>query len=104
PTFAAHLHVLPSSPTRRSSDLCKQVFVPLLVCATLKSTASADGGNRPRCKHGTNHASLHAVCSVLWGVIATPCEIQGPMPPWTRDRKSTRLNSSHQIISYAVFS
>src|SRR5438552_6334904 len=22
---------------------------------------------------------------------------------WTRDRKSTRLNSSHQIISYAVF-
>src|SRR5258708_13117015 len=28
-------------------------------------------------------------------------------PPWTglfsRDRKSTRLNSSHQIISYAVF-
>src|SRR5258708_10116931 len=23
--------------------------------------------------------------------------------PWHRDRKSTRLNSSHQIISYAVF-
>src|SRR5258708_13038193 len=23
--------------------------------------------------------------------------------PWQRDRKSTRLNSSHQIISYAVF-
>src|SRR5258708_23895536 len=23
--------------------------------------------------------------------------------PWSRDRKSTRLNSSHQIISYAVF-
>src|SRR5258708_15469792 len=22
---------------------------------------------------------------------------------WTQDRKSTRLNSSHQIISYAVF-
>src|SRR5258708_25124713 len=22
---------------------------------------------------------------------------------WTKDRKSTRLNSSHQIISYAVF-
>src|SRR5258708_37381285 len=26
----------------------------------------------------------------------------GPRPP-RRDRKSTRLNSSHQIISYAVF-
>src|SRR5258708_29265409 len=26
-----------------------------------------------------------------------------PVPPQSRDRKSTRLNSSHQIISYAVF-
>src|SRR5947208_7683074 len=26
-----------------------------------------------------------------------------PGPPRGRDRKSTRLNSSHQIISYAVF-
>src|SRR5436190_22063971 len=25
-----------------------------------------------------------------------------PPPPW-RDRKSTRLNSSHTVISYAVF-
>src|SRR5258708_17013937 len=25
------------------------------------------------------------------------------VPPLQRDRKSTRLNSSHQIISYAVF-
>src|SRR5258708_30443260 len=25
------------------------------------------------------------------------------VPPQCRDRKSTRLNSSHQIISYAVF-
>src|SRR2546430_3524092 len=24
-------------------------------------------------------------------------------PPWPRDRKSTRLNSSHSQISYAVF-
>src|SRR5947208_8991673 len=26
-----------------------------------------------------------------------------PRRKWSRDRKSTRLNSSHQIISYAVF-
>src|SRR5437762_9899882 len=25
------------------------------------------------------------------------------MPPWIGDRKSTRLNSSHRCISYAVF-
>src|SRR5947207_12673511 len=24
-------------------------------------------------------------------------------PPWSGDRKSTRLNSSHTVISYAVF-
>src|SRR5258708_31758074 len=30
-------------------------------------------------------------------------EPQMPEPPPVSDRKSTRLNSSHQIISYAVF-
>src|SRR5258708_30066597 len=28
---------------------------------------------------------------------------EGALASWRRDRKSTRLNSSHQIISYAVF-
>src|SRR5256885_5592375 len=39
---------------------------------------------------------MSSVCSTLWSVISTP------MPRW-RDRKSTRLNSSHLVISYAVF-
>src|SRR5947208_13322993 len=30
-------------------------------------------------------------------------EFDGELPLKTKDRKSTRLNSSHQIISYAVF-
>src|SRR5207244_13225694 len=44
--------------------------------------------------------------SLLEGVVATSVE---PTPSSklpicaSRDRKSTRLNSSHQIISYAVF-
>src|SRR5437870_11391671 len=29
--------------------------------------------------------------------------VSGPYPDWTKDRKSTRLNSSHVAISYAVF-
>src|SRR5258708_25705326 len=29
--------------------------------------------------------------------------VEGSAPRFRRDRKSTRLNSSHQIISYAVF-
>src|SRR5438552_9940141 len=44
--------------------------------AALRRLAPHDGGNRPR---GGRH------------------------PASARDRKSTRLNSSHQIISYAVF-
>src|SRR5258708_10740401 len=39
---------------------------------------------------------------------ATPTTVEGPFhvpnaPAMAQDRKSTRLNSSHQIISYAVF-
>src|SRR5947208_7815003 len=41
--------------------------------------------------------------------IASTSAVQSPLARkarkwrWNRDRKSTRLNSSHQIISYAVF-
>src|SRR2546430_7795261 len=40
----------------------------------------------------------------LWtpGVLGRPTR-RGPTPPVVRDRKSTRLNSSHSQISYAVF-
>src|SRR5258708_28856180 len=49
---------------------------------------------------------------VLAVVLLPPCPInykrkdrptQGGLVITTKDRKSTRLNSSHQIISYAVF-
>src|SRR2546429_6355273 len=32
-----------------------------------------------------------------------PARVQRPRPSWATDRKSTRLNSSHGYISYAVF-
>src|SRR5258708_30677676 len=35
--------------------------------------------------------------------LAAPDRQVGPTRSYHRDRKSTRLNSSHQIISYAVF-
>src|SRR5258708_24501608 len=40
-----------------------------------------------------------------WSDCTEPCCISCKRPPLyhTTDRKSTRLNSSHQIISYAVF-
>src|SRR5256885_11919132 len=36
-------------------------------------------------------------------VRADLVEVRGPAPVSIRDRKSTRLNSSHLVISYAVF-
>src|SRR5258708_37469299 len=35
--------------------------------------------------------------------VATEALVRAPADGYTLDRKSTRLNSSHQIISYAVF-
>src|SRR5258708_37256011 len=41
--------------------------------------------------------------SLLWGLIGLGLIALVLIRPHSRDRKSTRLNSSHQIISYAVF-
>src|SRR5258708_19501579 len=50
--------------------------------------------------------SAISVCAIIdwafWGVIVL--SIIFTLVAAFRDRKSTRLNSSHQIISYAVFS
>src|SRR5437762_7209715 len=36
--------------------------------------------------------------------LASPSDVSYPQAPeWSADRKSTRLNSSHRCISYAVF-
>src|SRR5258708_30932809 len=42
---------------------------------------------------------MHCPCHEGWFEIRNGEPVAGP----PRDRKSTRLNSSHQIISYAVF-
>src|SRR5207253_10694383 len=90
--------VLHSFPTRRSSDLAF-----LLIGGTGRrcgrrqvsaTDASAVRKSRPRL------VSLPAAERVL--LLA----VQQPHPagqPAHRDRKSTRLNSSHVAISYAVF-
>src|SRR2546427_2421557 len=50
-----------------------------------------------------------AALSVAWKpfTLAVPLLVAAIVPPiaqaWLRDRKSTRLNSSHSQISYAVF-
>src|SRR2546426_7185813 len=39
----------------------------------------------------------------LGGFVARPAQVAGHDGNWFIDRKSTRLNSSHLVISYAVF-
>src|SRR5256885_4651844 len=42
--------------------------------------------------------------SELWAICVNPAQNEWPRCPLeTQDRKSTRLNSSHLVISYAVF-
>src|SRR5258708_32093536 len=44
---------------------------------------------------------IHAAVAVLWIRVGLSTSYRSPFG--LQDRKSTRLNSSHQIISYAVF-
>src|SRR5207253_10055540 len=69
-----HHRDLHSFPTRRSSDLFATALAPSPPCPP---------SSRP---------------------VPTGARASGPVGPrWLRDRKSTRLNSSHVAISYAVF-
>src|SRR5207244_12556032 len=76
-------------PTRRSSDLRFQTAGALV--AALENAAAAQATS------SVDDATT--IVAPLQGATE-------PMPtalPERPDRKSTRLNSSHQIISYAVF-
>src|SRR5207248_10578409 len=88
------LLVLPSFPTRRSSDLALSESLPRLARVV-----------SPSRQFDVQRSSVARF---------RPCEPWSPCPNVLRpgfrrawhgrlDRKSTRLNSSHRTISYAVF-
>src|SRR2546430_9962983 len=56
-----------------------------------------DGGARRPAR-----GAVAGAVSSSGGACGTPCEARPRSRAW-RDRKSTRLNSSHSQISYAVF-
>src|SRR5947208_5997245 len=70
-----------------------------------------DGAHRERDAEPEQHAAqeprvgaerrpdVRVRTAALWDAATGLCDAKGD----ERDRKSTRLNSSHQIISYAVF-
>src|SRR5690606_41899062 len=92
----AHLDLL-SFPTRRSSDLWPH--------SGRRPGRSGRGGRGGR--HGSADRPPRAGVAPVGGSAGAPGGYgrlrAPPAAPAARDRKSTRLNSSHVKISYAVF-
>src|SRR5207244_10245572 len=91
----------PPFPTRRSSDLRKQLprsREPELIVELFeyRDRILSDQPRVLALVHGVGQDLHHRELD---------CRVRGdaPVSAGARDRKSTRLNSSHQIISYAVF-
>src|SRR5207244_11469906 len=85
------LSQLLSFPTRRSSDLAQREVEPLLEVG-----AHGGGGSAAAIGRVAERADEQRDV-ILLGIANLEHDFD------ERDRKSTRLNSSHQIISYAVF-
>src|SRR5690625_8046839 len=83
--YSDHLH-LPSFPTRRSSDLSPPADPQALRASVVAPAAASTVVNR---------RTIPPTSSSWYMRVNTHVE--------TIDRKSTRLNSSHVAISYAVF-
>src|SRR5688500_20041935 len=85
-------HLLPSFPTRRSSDL--EEGYPGTVNARVRYTLTGD--NRLV-------VDYHATTDKATVINLTQHTYFNLAGSRAEDRKSTRLNSSHLVISYAVF-
>src|SRR5207244_11113003 len=94
----------PSFPTRRSSDLQSQrkCFPRDEACLRHRTIYSVDQ-EQNAIDHG-QHA-LHLAAEVGMAGCVNDVDVRAVVSDRAvlrEDRKSTRLNSSHQIISYAV--
>src|SRR5207248_8560738 len=92
------LRYLHSFPTRRSSDL--QIVLLTVYCdASLFLQLDQVGPDLDFCGLPETFVEVHVNAAAhLRNRVGS-----GDVPPHLRDRKSTRLNSSHRTISYAVF-
>src|SRR5207244_8884920 len=86
-----------SFPTRRSSDLPEGLVERILTIATNPTDWVLDSFAGT----GTTGAAAHKM-GRRWIMVELGEHCHTHIIP-RLDRKSTRLNSSHQIISYAVF-
>src|SRR5688500_19149039 len=91
--FFLYLH---ASPTRRSSDLVAAVLSVTLLTKTAELRYQRDVN---RMVYNDNLGVLDEVKASLGMTGDSLKRLMSDTP----DRKSTRLNSSHLVISYAVF-
>src|SRR5699024_11972347 len=92
------IRAISSFPTRRSSDLCSKEYLTQILKDELgcPGYVRSDWGGIKKIKerHKLARTDEQAICMALNNGL----DVQG-----IEDRKSTRLNSSHVSISYAVF-
>src|SRR5207249_7687576 len=99
--YSTHHH-LPSFPTRRSSDLVS-IFPRQRKQQLRQLPIRTNRAENLVVLHLPGHHRLrHAFLLQQFDGLAQLAEAY-PMQPFREDRKSTRLNSSHVSISYAVF-
>src|SRR5690606_41529603 len=91
---AAALRVSPSFPTRRSSDL---------TMTTTAVTSDTKASTTTLVSELADAAARPASSAASTGTTAVTCQRVRHVRASVSDRKSTRLNSSHVKISYAVF-
>src|SRR5207244_10912633 len=94
----------PSFPTRRSSDLVSTLPPECSGLQYLESLKVLEPLDLPALGHNSAEY-LHLLLETIKLASADRARytMDGSVPVELLDRKSTRLNSSHQIISYAVF-
>src|SRR5438132_7922179 len=84
---------------------CPPPISTLFPYTTLFRSETSNESNGASCSAIAGTSPGHGTSSVTWGGI--PCEGFDTQvrskPSHGIDRKSTRLNSSHTVISYAVF-
>src|SRR5207244_8409100 len=99
--FSCCLPLLPSFPTRRSSDLVSYTAGQVLPTSIGGDASRIYETARRHPGRGGSAAGIVLLERALGGAATLTLAAIGFA--LAVDRKSTRLNSSHQIISYAVF-
>src|SRR5207248_11714937 len=103
----SHHHISSSvnaTPTTHISPLSLHDALPIL---QLNHTAPASASiSKARCQRKLNRTAAACPCEIPQAArtgVPTVWHQSAQQSSTIRDRKSTRLNSSHRTISYAVF-